>query len=81
MATKVYDVVAVTGTYTDRSGEEKKRYLTCGAVFQSDKGLSVKLECIPVGFNGWFSLYEPKEHGQDKPKAKVASHSADEIPF
>ena len=64
MATKKYDVVAVTGTYKDRDGNEKKRYLNVGVVFESDKGLSMKLECVPVGeWNGWLSLYEPKQKG------------------
>lgn len=61
MATKRYDVVAVTGTYTDRNGVERKRYLNCGAVFETERGLSLKLESIPVGFDGWFQLYEPRE--------------------
>ena len=59
---KKYDVVAVTGTYTNAQGEEKKRYLNCGAVFETEKGLSLKLEGIPVGseWNGWLSLFEPR---------------------
>lgn len=61
MATKVYDVVAVTGEYTDRDGNTKKKYMNCGAVFQTDKGMSIKLEVLPIEFNGWLSLYEPKQ--------------------
>lgn len=58
---KKWDVVAITGKYTDRDGNEKRRYQNCGAVFETDKGLSLKLEAIPVGdWNGWFSLYEPR---------------------
>jgi hypothetical protein len=60
MAIKRYDVVAITGSYVDRSGVEKRRYLNCGAVFETEKGLSLKLESIPVGFDGWFQLYEPR---------------------
>ncbi len=91
MARKVYDVVAVIGTYTNRNGEEKKRYLTVGAVFESDRGLSMKLEAIPVGgeFNGWLSFFEPKERDEQpkggqgrttKPKQEVSFHD-DDIPF
>lgn len=70
MARKIYDVVAVIGTYTNRNGEEKKRYMTVGAVFESDKGMSMKLGAIPVGpeFNGWLSFYEPKER-DDAPRS------------
>jgi hypothetical protein len=64
MAIKRYDVVAVTGTYTDRNGNERKRYLNCGVVFETDKGLSLKLEALPVGHDGWFQLYEPRSEEQ-----------------
>lgn len=63
---KKYDVVAITGKYTNRDGVEKNRYLNCGAVFETDKGLSLKLEAIPMGSEGWFQLYEPR--GQSAPK-------------
>lgn len=64
MATKVYDVVAITGEYTDGNGETKPRYLNCGVVLQTDKGFKLKLEAIPVESNGWFNLYEPKQQSQ-----------------
>lgn len=64
MATKRYDVVAVTGSYIDRNGVEKRRYMNCGAVFETEKGLSLKLEAIPVGFDGWFQLYQPRTEQQ-----------------
>lgn len=64
MAIKRYDVVAVTGSYTDRNGVEKRRYMNCGAVFETEKGLSLKIEAIPVGFDGWFQLYEPRSEQQ-----------------
>lgn len=64
MATKRYDVVAITGKYTDRQGQEKSRYLNVGAVFENDRGnLSMKLEALPVGteWSGWLQLFEPRE--------------------
>jgi hypothetical protein len=64
MAKVIYDVVATIGTYNDKQGNEKKRYQTCGKVFESDKGyLSIKMDCIPVGqeWSGWFTLFAPKE--------------------
>ena len=78
MASKlVYDLVANTGEYTDRSGNAKKRYLTCGKVFENEQGhLSVKLECVPTGpdWSGWFSLFVPKDKSADP--APVTEHSA-----
>jgi hypothetical protein len=60
---KKYDAVATVGKYTAKDGTEKKRYLTVGAVFESDEGkLSLKLEGVPVSpdWSGWISFYEPK---------------------
>jgi hypothetical protein len=74
MATKVFDAVATTGTYTDRQGNEKKRYVTVGAVFEDDqKRMSLKIESLPVGgtWNGWISFFTPKEK-TDAPAAKPA---------
>jgi hypothetical protein len=52
--------VAVTGTYTDRQGNEKKRYVNVGTLFQyDDGGLTLKLESLPVsGWNGFLNFYE-----------------------
>lgn len=61
---KVYDAVVVTGEYEDRNGQKKKRYLNVGVVLEGDKGLSLKLEALPVNFNGWINFYEPKEREQ-----------------
>jgi len=58
---KVKDVV-VTVPYKDASGEEKKRYIQIGAVFERDDGSqSIKLEIIPIGWNGWANFYAPRE--------------------
>ena len=64
MAKKKYDVVAITGTYQDAQGQEKKRYLNCGVVFENEEtgNLSIKIETMPVGeWNGWLSLFEPRQ--------------------
>lgn len=64
---KIYDVVATTGEYTNAQGETKKRYLNCGAIFEKDGRLSLKMEAIPVESNGWFGLYEPKPKLDKRP--------------
>lgn len=65
-----YRVMASTGEYTDRDGQTKKRWQQCGAVFEKDGRLSLKLESLPVGpdWSGWFSLFEPDN---DKPKPQA----------
>lgn len=58
---KKYDVVAITGKYQDRDGNEKNRYTNIGVILETKNGLSLKLEAVPVGWDGWAGLYEPKE--------------------
>lgn len=71
MATiKKYDAVATVGTYKDRqTGEDKKRYVTVGAVFEGDDGrLSLKLDAVPCSpdWSGWISFYEPDRNQQGR---------------
>ena len=51
-------LVAVIGKYTDKDGNEKNRYLTVGTLFEGEKGLTVKLDAIPVESKGWFNCYD-----------------------
>lgn len=57
----VYEVSAKSGTYTNKDGEEKTRYIKMGVVIETKNGLALKLETIPVAFDGWAYLNEPKE--------------------
>lgn len=41
---KIYDVVAVTGKYTNANGEERKRYLNVGAVIEGQYGPSLAMD-------------------------------------
>lgn len=38
MAKRVKDLAVVTGTYTNNQGEEKRRYMNCGALMEGDDG-------------------------------------------
>lgn len=80
MATVKYDLVATAGTYTDRNGNEKKRYIKCGVVMEGEKGMSAKIESLPVGFNGWLSFFEPKQ-AEDAPKSRRSAAQDDDVPF
>jgi hypothetical protein len=77
-----YEVLAATGTYTDKQGNEKKRWLKCGVVMETKKGgLALRLEALPVSTDGWFMLTEPKEY-EPKPSAKTAIADLDsDVPF
>jgi hypothetical protein len=95
MAMKPYRrAVAVTGTYTDRQGNEKKRYVNVGTLFQyDDGGFALKLDSVPVGegWNGFISFYEiedRREAGNGQARAQPSGASEqfsrdldDEIPF
>lgn len=62
---KTHDAVYAGEKYTDRDGNEKTRYLNVGALFARDDGSqTMKLESLPIGFNGWINFYEPKEREQ-----------------
>ena len=84
MAKKIYDAVATIGKYTDAQGNEKKRYVNVGSVFQNDNGMSLKLDSVPVSpeWSGWISFYEPKQREsapqEQKPGANVPASEYDD---
>lgn len=79
---KKYDVVAGNGEYQDRDGNTKVRWQNCGAVFEKDGKLSLKLECLPIGkdFDGWLKLFEPKQRQNAQPRQSQDDFN-DDIPF
>jgi hypothetical protein len=85
MATIRYEVKAKNGSYKDRNGEEKVRWHHMGVCFQNDKGqLSLKIDSLPLNWDGWVSLFEPKpKDGQQAsaPSAPANTITDDDIPF
>lgn len=85
MSSKKFDVVAITGKYQDRDGNDKNRYTNIGVVIETDKGLSLKLEAVPVGWDGWAGLYEPKPREgaapAPSPRRRAEDDFGDEPPF
>ena len=74
MAVK-YEVTAVTGKYTDRDGNEKNRYTKVGVILQTKNGYMLKVEALPVGWDGWAYLNEPKR--DDEKPSNVRRSSAE----
>jgi hypothetical protein len=66
-----YEVTAVTGKYTDKNGNEKNRYTKVGVVLDTKNGQMLKVEAIPVGWDGWAYLNEPKEREQVQDSGRV----------
>lgn len=92
MSRKKYDVVAATGKYTDQHGEEKTRWLTVGAVLQTDNGHCLLLEkwfnpgalCEPDRGSVLLNLFEPKRDDRPAPSQQSkppADDFNDDVPF
>ena len=63
-----YELIANGGSYTNKEGVEKKRWVKCGIVVETERGMSAKIESLPVNFDGWLMMSEPREkptHGGD----------------
>ena len=66
---KTHDAVYAGEKYTDIAGNEKTRYINIGALFTRDDGsMTMKMESLPIGFNGWINFYEPKPRDGDQPQ-------------
>ena len=69
---KIYDMVAVTGTYTNGKGEQKNEYTNMGKFLVMDDGsfFSV-IKTVPVGnWDGKVSYFEQKEKEKEKEHAQ-----------
>lgn len=80
-----FELVAKAGEY-EKAGEKKVRWHTCGVVMErADGSLSAKIESLPINFDGWLNLWEPKPKGEAaKPAAKgkqVDPEDDGQIPF
>lgn len=86
---KKYDATGAGEKYQNKQGEEKTRYIPVGAVFERPDGsMCMKLESIPVVFNGWINFYEPKykdakDAAKNAPKTRQEQKEdfEEEIPF
>lgn len=73
--------VANIGKYTDKNGQEKTQYLTVGKLLQRDDGsMCLKLDSIPVNFNGWLSFYDLDENRQAQNEQGMAQARAAAAP-
>ena len=90
MATKLGNLIANGGTYHTADGQEKVRWIRCGVALETDKGLRIKVESIPIGFDGWLSVmpddkeYKPAAQAPEQGFRKDPAPKADEqsdIPF
>lgn len=78
-----YDAIAKNGTYT-KDGVEKNKWVKVGVVVDTKNGgLALKIEQLPVPFDGWLQLAEPKakESVGDLIPSVTKSIPEDDVPF
>lgn len=71
------EVTAVVGEYTNAKGETKKRYLKIGAIIESKHGPMLKLDTIPLEWNGYAYINEPYDKEQRQPQTRGARRQDD----
>lgn len=72
---KIYDMVAVTGTYTNGKGEQKNEYTNIGKfIVMDDNSFFSVMKTVPVGnWDGKVSYFEQKEKEHTQPQATAAA--------
>jgi hypothetical protein len=90
MTKKIQNLVAVTGTYKNKDGEEKKRYLTVGKLVTKDDDTQFAIlepwfNPVAVGSrndNGELSVFLGVYDQEDRDnKAKPVTAKASNVPF
>jgi hypothetical protein len=84
MAKVIGKIAAPGGTYI-KDGEEKTRWINCGILLETDNGMRIKLDALPVNMGeGWLSVFPPDEKRQQTettaPQRKAVASDPD-IPF
>jgi hypothetical protein len=88
VANVIGKICAPTGNYI-KDGEEKTSWSKCGVLLQTPNGYRIKMDVVPLGGDGWFSVFEDDDkQGQSQGSAKKspsrASQEVDpdgDIPF
>lgn len=81
---KIKNIVVITGTYTNKDGQEKKRYQTIGSLFEDGENFKIKLDTIPIvdgGWTGWANCYELEEREAPKASKVGFEDMPSDIPF
>lgn len=82
-----YNLVAKTGEYTNDKGETKARWSRIGVVLETSSGnMAIKLENIPVGWDGFANMAEPDNQNAKPAPSKATgtkgiAEMQDDVPF
>jgi hypothetical protein len=72
------EIVVANGKYTDKDGKEKNSYITVGRVIETKNGNMIKFDSVPVGWDGWAYMNDPKPRDTSstgEPSKAQATHS------
>lgn len=78
------EVTAVMGEYVNAQGETKKKYQKIGAIIESKHGPMLKLDVIPLEWNGYAYINEPYDKEKPKSEPRPGRRNEpmdDDIPF
>lgn len=67
MAKLINELTVITGTYTNKEGQQKNRYQRIGSIIDTKNGPMGKIDVIPLkegGWDGWFYINEPRDEQQ-----------------
>jgi len=69
-----------TTTY-EKNGEQKKKYTNVGTLFiYDDGGMGIKLDSIPVNFDGKLAVYD-REDKQQRPSQQTSQYAQQPAPI
>ena len=66
--------------YTDREGNEKTTWRTLGRAFKNDKGLTLRLDTLPVGA-GWDGSIMVRQDDDNQQRKERSNDFEDSVPF
>lgn len=86
MAKVTKEITVITGTYTNKDGQQKNRYQRIGSVIDTKNGEMLKIDVIPLkegGWDGWAYMNEPRDEQQRQPRQQRGSgfDDMDDAPF
>ena len=77
----IKEITCIVGTYTNKDGQEKKRYQRIGSIISTRNGEMIKLDVIPLkegGWDGWAYLNDPQ---QKEKFAGLPQDNPEDLPF
>ena len=89
MSKVLKEIKVITGTYTNKEGQQKNRYSKIGSVIDTKSGPMIKIDSIPLkegGWDGWAYMNDPIETPYaatqgGRPMGRGVSAHDDDVPF